>query len=148
MAPGTDGEPPLGQEQGKTHARIHAADVSTADGVLSAVLVGPGVEANRAAALLETIGEAIERAGPRLRHVVLDLGGVVFLTSTAVGAVIEVSNLAGAQGATTILYRPSEEVADLFKRTRTQRLFSIATTAADLARLLAQRPGAPGDRRG
>ena len=62
-------------------------------------------------------------------------------------SVIEVSNLAGAQGAATILYRPSGEVADLFRRTRTQRLFLIASTAADLARLIAQRPGAPGDRR-
>lgn len=128
----------MAQEQGKTHARVRAADVSFARGVLAAVVVGPGVEANRAAALLQALAAAIDAARGQLTHVVLDLGEVVFLTSTAVGAVIEVSNLAGACGAATILYRPSAEVADLFKRTRTQRLFSTAATPAELSRLLAE----------
>jgi anti-anti-sigma factor len=132
---------------GTVRSKVHAADVAVKGEVLTAVIVGPGVEANRAAALLQVVGEAIRDARGRLRHIVLDLGNVVFLNSTALGAMVAISNLAREHGAATILYRPSREVVELFIRIRTQTLFAIAPTAGDLAAVIGPSREAPGDGR-
>ena len=60
-------------------AHLHAVDVTTSNGVVTARIVGPAVEEHRGKAIIETVGRAIDDAADSLRALVLDFGDVTVL---------------------------------------------------------------------
>ena len=117
---------------------MSGVDVTTAGGVLTARLVGPSIEERQATEILDSARSAIAEAGDAIRHVVLDFEDVSFINSSGLAACIEVRNAANAQGATTIIYRPSETVIQLFRMVKVDRLYTFAHNADELKACVSQ----------
>jgi stage II sporulation protein AA (anti-sigma F factor antagonist) len=115
-----------------TESKLHAVDVSTADGVVTAAIVGPVIEEHRAEAIRATVLDELGKAGAKLRSVVLDLGEITFINSSGIGVCVELRNAAERRGAECIMYRPGPEVADCFRKSKMDSLFSIVETPGDL----------------
>jgi anti-sigma B factor antagonist len=69
-------------------------------------------------------------AGPDGR-VVVDLHGVTFIDSTAIGALVGVQRVLKERGGTLVLRRPSRAVARLLELTALDRLFEIEAAEDD-----------------
>lgn len=115
-----------------TESRLHAADVSTADGVVTATIVGPVVEEHRAEAIRDAVMSELDKAGGALRSVVLDLGDITFINSSGIGVFVELRNTANGKGAGCVVYRPAPDVLDCLRKSKMDRLFSIVETPGEL----------------
>ncbi len=113
-------------------------DVTTDGGVITARICRPNVEEHEAAIILDRVRAAMEQTGSDLKAVVLDFGEVTFINSSGLAACIEVRNGAAAQGARTILYRPREDVSNLFRMVKVDRLYAFAHDAQELQQLVSQ----------
>ncbi len=113
-------------------------DVTTDGGVITARICQPNVEEREASIILDRLRAAMEQTGSDLQAVVLDFGEVTFINSSGLAACIEVRNGAAAQGARTILYRPREDVSNLFRMVKVDRLYAFAHDAQELQKLVSQ----------
>ncbi len=113
-------------------------DVTTDGGVITARICKPNVEEHEASIILDRLRAAMKQTGSDLQAVVLDFGEVTFINSSGLAACIEVRNGAAAQGARTILYRPREDVSNLFKMVKVDRLYAFAQDAKELQELVSQ----------
>ncbi len=113
-------------------------DVTTEGGVITARICQPNVEEHEASIILERLRAAMEQTGSELQAVVLDFGEVTFINSSGLAACIEVRNGAAAQGARTILYRPREDVSNLFRMVKVDRLYAFAQDEKELQELVSQ----------
>lgn len=115
---------------------LHAADVTTVNGVVTARIIGPAVEQHRGAAILETVQRAIDAANP-LRGLVLDLGDVTFINSSGIGALIQLRNGVNEHGIPTIAYRTNVEVCTIFVNSKLDKMFEFIETPGELETALA-----------
>lgn len=113
-------------------------DVSTDGGVITAAIAEPNVEEAQASVILERVRAAMDAVGEELQAVILDFGEVTFINSSGLAACIEVRNGAAEHGARTIVYRPREDVSDLFRMVKVDRLYAFARDASELKELVAQ----------
>ncbi len=113
-------------------------DVTTDGGVITARICQPNVEEHEASIILDRLRAAMQQTGSDLQAVVLDFGAVTFINSSGLAACIEVRNSAAAQGARTILYRPRDNVSDLFRMVKVDRLYAFAHDAQELQKLVSQ----------
>ncbi len=113
-------------------------DVTTDGGVITARICRPNVEEHEAAIILDRVRAAMKQSGSDLKAVVLDFGEVTFINSSGLAACIEVRNGAAEQGARTILYRPREDVSNLFRMVKVDRLYAFAHDAQELQQLVSQ----------
>ena len=111
-------------------------DVTTDDGVVTARITEASVEEQAASIILNTVRKAMNEPGLDLRAVVLDFGEVVFINSSGLAACIELRNAAAAKDARTIIYRPRNDVSDLFRLVKIDRLYSFAHDAKELDELV------------
>ncbi len=111
-------------------------DVSSDGGVVTARIVSTTFEERQAMGILEAVKVAMDEAGDGLRYVVLDFGEVNFINSSGLAACIELRNGADAQGARTIVYRPKDEVNEVFRMVRVDRLYTFAHSAEELEKLV------------
>ena len=113
-------------------------DVTSDGGVITARISQPNVEEQEASIILKTVRAAMDQAGDDLRAVVLDFEEVVFINSSGLAACIEVRNGAMERGAQTILYRPKDDVSNLFRMVKVDRLYEFARDAEELRELVAR----------
>ena len=66
--------------------QLRVADITTDARTVTARIIGPVIEQNRAAAILDTVKKAIQEAGEALTGLVLDFEDVTFITSSGIGA--------------------------------------------------------------
>jgi anti-anti-sigma factor len=118
--------------------QLRAVDVSVEAGVLAARIIGPTVEANRAAVIREKVKEAMDRHAGDLKYVVLDFGEVDFVNSSGVGVCMELANEARRHNATPIVYRPTDTVTDILKMVSADRLYRFVQTAEELATVFSE----------
>ena len=111
-------------------------DVTTDGGVVTARITESNVEEQAASIILNTVRDAMNHPGLDLQAVVLDFGEVVFINSSGLAACIELRNAAAAQDARTIVYRPRNDVSDLFRLVKLDRLYSFAHDAKELDELV------------
>ena len=111
-------------------------DVTTDGGVVTARITESNVEEQAASIILNTVRKAMNDPGLDLRAVVLDFGEVVFINSSGLAACIELRNAAAAKDARTIVYRPRNDVSDLFRLVKIDRLYSFAHDAKELDELV------------
>lgn len=88
--------------------------------------------------ILKHVRAAMDRVGDGLQAVVLDFGEVAFINSSGLAACIEVRNGAAAHGARTIVYRPRDDVSDLFHMVKVDRLYVFAHDARQLQALVSE----------
>jgi anti-anti-sigma factor len=113
-----------------------AVDIKAEGDMVAAKIVGPAIESNRAQIILDTVGKAIDEIGNGLRFMVLDLAEVTFINSTGIGICIQLGNRAKATGGLPILYRPTEDVNEIFVRCKADAIFTMVKTTDELAQIL------------
>jgi anti-anti-sigma factor len=118
--------------------QLRAVDVTSDHGVVAAKIVDGVVEAHRAAVILDTVGKAIDEYAGDLRFVVLDFGDVDFINSSGIGAIIELAGVVSQKGAQPILYRPADNVVEILKMMKVDRIYSFVHTVAELASVLGE----------
>ena len=78
----------------------------------------------------------MDQVGHGLTGVVLDFTEVDFINSSGLAACIELRNGASARGAKTVIYRPKDNMLELFRMVRVDRLYSFASNDDELTRAL------------
>ncbi len=124
MNPGTSGSsaPTLLSVSTKNHHMIIRLD---------AVAIGP-----REATIMATeVTRALEHA-VKGKSLVIDLSRTVSLSSMGLGLCVDIRNRAVDSGMRPILTGMNVQLADLFGMMRVDRLFTIASSAAELERYL------------
>ncbi|MHC5006456.1 MAG: STAS domain-containing protein [Planctomycetota bacterium] len=116
--------------------RLHAVDIKTGHGVVAAKIIGPAVEANRAAVIQELVGQAIDECGDDLHFVVFDLADVDFLNSSAVAAFLTLGGLVKEKGAEPVIYRATDNVVEILWMVKAGGLLTFAQTADELEKVL------------
>ena len=111
---------------------LHAAEVTTHEGVVLARLVGPTIEEHRGEAIVAAVRTAIEQAGDAMRFLVLDFSKVRFINSSGLASCVELRNGLHEKGVRTIAYRLSDDLVALMRKVKLDHLFQIAATPADL----------------
>lgn len=114
-------------------------EVTVDDGVITAAISSASVEEVQVPVILDSVRRAMDRLGDDLQSVVLDFGEVGFINSSGLAACIEIRNGANEKGATTIIYRPRDEVVQVFRMVRVDRLYTIVSTPEELAGALSSR---------
>ena len=112
--------------------------VTTDGGVITARICKPHVEEHEASIILDGLRTAMQQTGSDLQAVVIDFSAVAFINSSGLAAVIEVRNSAAEYGASTILYRMSDDVGNLFRIVKIDRLYAFAQNAQELEKLVSQ----------
>jgi anti-anti-sigma factor len=105
-------------------------------GVLTAVLVGPSVGGREAPIISRMVQDCIQEHAAELRFVVLDFSNISFVNSSGLGACIEIHNLARTHGTPVVLYGMREDLRNLFKITRLDKLFKVVDDEGKLAKLV------------
>ncbi len=109
-------------------AHLHAVDVTTSNGVVTARIIGPAVEEHRGKAIIETVGRAIDDAADSLRALVLDFGNVTFINSSGIACCIELRNGLKEKGISTIAYRPNDKLIEIFREMKLDGVFTLVET--------------------
>ncbi|MHC4082628.1 MAG: STAS domain-containing protein [Planctomycetota bacterium] len=118
--------------------RLRAVDIKTGHGVVAAKILGPAVEANRAAIIQELVGEAIDECADDLHFVVFDVGEVDFINSSAVAALLKLGGVVKEKGAEPVIYRATDNVVEILWMVKAGGLFTFAQTADELANVLGE----------
>jgi anti-anti-sigma factor len=111
-------------------------DIKTGHGVVAAKVIGPAVEANRAAIIQESVGQAIDECGDDLHFVVFDLGEVDFINSSAVATFLKLGGIVKEKGAEPVIYRATDNVVEILWMVKAGGLFTFAQTADELEKVL------------
>lgn len=92
------------------------------DGVASIVLTGE-IDASNAADITSSVGDALSGGAS---SVVVDLAGVTFFDSTALGALIAAHNECVGKDVALLIRDPSPQVRRILELTATASLFPLA----------------------
>jgi len=117
---------------------LRAVDIKADGDTVVARIVGPVIESNRAEVILDVVGRTIEDAGDGLRFLVLDFDDVTFINSTGIGACMQVAMWAKANGAVPVLFRPRDEVVEIFARCKADKLYRIARDCDEMTAIVAK----------
>lgn len=112
------------------------ADVTVEGGVLTARLVGPSIGQREGPIIASTIEAKFVDAAPPVRHVVLDFADVTYINSSGLGSCVTIHNQAKSQKAGVVLYRMRDDIRDVFKMTRMDKIFKIAPDEKKLAKFV------------
>jgi anti-anti-sigma factor len=100
--------------------------------VVRATISGPRIGERESQIVAAEIHAAIEAAGGRMKHLVLDLADVRIMSSLGLGMCIDVRNAAKKRGADTVVIGLSHELADLFRMMKVDRLYAIVGSEEEL----------------
>jgi anti-anti-sigma factor len=113
-------------------------DVTSGHGVVVAKIIDGAVEAHRAAVILDTVRQAIDQHADDLKFVVLDFGQVDFINSSGVAACLELADDVKHKGAQPIIYRPTDNVVEILRLVKADRIYTVVRTVDELAKVLAE----------
>lgn len=104
--------------------------------LLYAKFVGPQVGQRESPIISQEVEPYIKQAGGAMKHFVIDLQSVTFMSSMGLGICIALRHKAVAAGARPILYGTSKELQQAFALMKIDKLFSFAKNQAELDGLL------------
>lgn len=113
------------------------AEVSAKPGVLQIKFIGPSVGQREVPIISDLVMPELERRLASLKRVVFDLSEINFMNSMGLGLCIDLRNRIVEAGGKAILFGLNQELAELFKMVKVDRLFTVAKDKAELARKLA-----------
>lgn len=102
-------------------------------GVLIVRPAGPRLGEGEACVISSEVRAAMQDLGTSMVGLVIDLSEVQIMSSFGLGLCIELRNCARSTRLGTILFGLSQELRDLFRLVKIDRLFAVALTPRDLA---------------
>lgn len=106
-------------------------------GALFVRCVGPSIGAREAPIIQDMVSGAIDSFGPTLKHVILDLSTVTYMNSAGLGMLVSCRLRAlTINEASTILLGPHDDIQDVLKLVKFDRLFTIVRDADELAKAM------------
>ncbi len=118
------------------HALFADITPNRANGTLYARLIGPSIGQRETPILKDMLLQAIDGYGAGLRNVVLDVSGITFMNSSGLGMLVECRTRAAAQKAKVVLFGASDQLRDLLKMVKFDRLFPLTKNADELAKAM------------
>ena len=113
------------------------AQIQSKDGVLSIRLVGPSIGQREVPIIAEQVIAAIAQNPKGIRWLALDFTDVTFINSMGLGMCIDFRNRVSKSGAKAALVGMNQQLLDLFKMVKVDRLFAIPKDANDAAKTFA-----------
>ena len=104
--------------------------------VLILRLVGPNIGQRESPIITEEFNPYFKKHGKAIKHMVLDLTTVNFMSSMGLGMCIACRNLAAAQGATSILYGLNKDLQALMAMMKIEKMYKIARSNDELQKLI------------
>ena len=104
--------------------------------VLILRLVGPNIGQRESPIITEEFNPYFKKHGKAIKHMVLDLTTVNFMSSMGLGMCIACRNLAAAQGATSILYGLNKDLQALMAMMKIEKMYKIARSNDELQKLV------------
>ena len=124
---------PTGQT--KNH-KTPLVELTYRDGVLLIKPEGPSIGQREAPIIQEEAKAFLEEAGKDLKHLVLDMSTVTFMSSMGLGMCISFRNAASAVKADAILFGLSKDLHALMSMMKIEKLYKIAKDQKHLDKLL------------
>ncbi len=114
------------------------ANVTAKDGVLTVRLAGPSIGQREVPIITDLVAPAIEQLGKAMKWLVLDMSQVTFVNSMGLGMCIDFRNRAVKAGGKAALLGMNQQLTDLFKMVKIEKLYSIAKDGVELGKLTAR----------
>jgi anti-anti-sigma factor len=105
--------------------------------VLILRLAGPNIGQRESPIITEEITPYFKKHGKAVKHMVLDLSTVNFMSSMGLGMCIACRNLANAHGAASILFGMNKDLAALMSMMKIEKMYRIARNNDELKKLIA-----------
>lgn len=113
------------------------ARISEDRGILTVRLVGPSIGQREVPIITDLVGPAIDQCGTSLRFMVLDMSQITFINSMGLGMCIDFRNRTNKAGGKSVLLGMNQQLVDLFKMVKVDRLYTIVKDAGELAKITA-----------
>jgi anti-anti-sigma factor len=119
------------------------AELDSRGGVITVRLIGPSIGQREVPIITDIVGPAIDKAPLGFRWLVLDLSQITFMNSMALGMCIDFRNRAAKAGAAggggkAALVGLNQQLLDLFRMVKFDRLFTIVKDRDELAKVTAK----------
>jgi anti-anti-sigma factor len=111
-------------------------DIEVRSRLLYVKLVGPQIGQRESPIISQEVDPYLKAAGKDLRHFIVDLRSVTFMSSMGVGVCIALRNKAIAAGAKPILFGTSPELVKLLSMMKIDQMYKLAKDQAELDMLL------------
>ena len=104
--------------------------------VLVLRLSGPNIGQHESPIITNEVTPYFNRHGKAIRHMVMDMTGVTFMSSMGLGMCIACRNLAAKQGASSVLFGLSKDLHSLMSMMKIEKMYKIAKDNAELQKLV------------
>ena len=111
-------------------------DIDVRETLLYVRLVGPQVGQRESPIISQEVEPYLRSANKSMRHFIIDLQGVTFMSSMGLGVCIALRHKAAAAGAKPILFGTSKELLQLFAMMKIDQLYKFAKDQNELDALI------------
>ena len=111
-------------------------DINLQPTLLYVKFVGPQVGQRESPIISQEVEPYIREAGKSMKHFIIDLQSVTFMSSMGLGICIALRHKAAASGAKSVLYGTPKELLALFAMMKIDKLYSFAKDQRELDALL------------
>jgi len=111
-------------------------EIEWSGSVLLLRLAGPNIGQHESPIITNEVTPYFKKHGKAIRHMVMDMTTVNFMSSMGLGMCIACRNLAAAQGATSILYGMNKDLQALMAMMKIEKMYKIARSNDELQKLV------------
>lgn len=112
-------------------------DIQTKPGLLYVKFLGPQIGQRESPLISQEVEPYIRDAGKSLKHFIIDLQSVTFMSSMGLGICIALRHKAHAAGGKPILYGTPKDLMQLFTMMKIDKLYTFAKDQRELDAQLA-----------
>ncbi len=112
-------------------------DIQTKPGLLYVKFLGPQIGQRESPLISQEVEPYIRDAGKSLKHFIIDLQSVTFMSSMGLGICIALRHKAHAAGGKPILYGTPKDLMQLFTMMKIDKLYTFAKDQRELDTQLA-----------
>lgn len=111
-------------------------DIEVRSKLLYVKLMGPQVGQRESPIISQEVEPYLKAAGKDLKHFIIDLKSVTFMSSMGVGVCISLRNKAASAGAKPILFGTSPDLVKLLAMMKIDQMYKLAKDQGELDILL------------
>jgi stage II sporulation protein AA (anti-sigma F factor antagonist) len=119
-----------------TQRKTTLVEIDVRETLLYVRLVGPQVGQRESPIISQEVEPYLRSASKSMRHFIIDLQGVTFMSSMGLGVCIALRHKAAAAGAKPILFGTSKELLQLFTMMKIDQLYKFAKDQNELDALI------------